>query len=268
MRVIILPSSTEVSQRAAKFIARQVERKPTSVLGLATGSTPLGTYRELIKLHEAGHFDCSQTTTFNLDEYVGLSPDHGQSYSFFMRENLFKYLNIDLARCHVPDGLAEDFESYCVSYEQEIQKAGGIDLQLLGLGSDGHIAFNEPTSSLASRTRLKALTQQTRLDNARFFDSLAEVPTLAVTMGIGTILEARNILLLACGAKKASAVRSMIEGPISSFVPASALQLHANVTVILDEPAAGWLIKRDYYLACEQVQQGLEKGPHSSISWE
>ncbi len=258
MRVVILQSAEEVSRRAAEMFVAQLKRRPGAVLGLATGSTPLATYQRLIELYRSGQVSFAQATTFNLDEYVGLAPDHPQSYHHFMHTNLFSQIDVDPRRCHVPDGLAEDYFEYGRQYEQAIQAAGGIDLQLLGIGSDGHIAFNEPGSSLASRTRLKALTAETRRDNARFFNSLDEVPKLAVTMGVGTILEARRIILLATGSGKADAVRQFIEGPISSQITASALQYHPAVTVFLDEAAAHTLERRDYYMEVEAVQRELE----------
>ena len=202
LRVIIEPTPAEVDRRAARFIADLVRRKPDCVLGLATGTTPLGTYRELIRLHREESLDFSHVTTFNLDEYVGLAPSHPHSYRYFMQKNLFEHLNFDPSRTHVPDGRALDFDAHCRQYEQRIRDAGGIDLQVLGIGSDGHIAFNEPGSSLGSRTRLKTLTGETVRDNARFFGSEEQVPRLAITMGVGTILESQRCLLLALGAGK------------------------------------------------------------------
>lgn len=258
MRVVILKTAEEVSQRAAEIIANVVQQQPQAVLGLATGSTPLATYQRLIEHYRSGELSFAQVTTFNLDEYVGLGPAHPQSYRCFMQRELFQHIDIDPARCHVPDGLVGDYESYGKHYEQSIADAGGIDLQLLGIGTDGHIAFNEPGSSLASRTRLKALTEQTRRDNSRFFDSFEDVPRLAISMGVGTILESRRILLLATGASKANAVRAFIEGAVTSQITASALQLHPAVTVVLDEHAAAWLQRRDYYHEVEAVQRDLE----------
>ncbi|MGN6544403.1 MAG: glucosamine-6-phosphate deaminase [Aureliella sp.] len=258
MRVVILKNAEEVSKRAAEIVANVVQQKPAAVLGLATGSTPLATYQRLIELYQAGQVSFAQVKTFNLDEYVGLAPSHPQSYHYFMHSQLFEQIDVDPARCHVPDGQAGDYRTYGQQYEQAIAEAGGIDLQLLGIGTDGHIAFNEPGSSLASRTRLKALTEQTRRDNSRFFDSLDQVPKLAISMGVGTILEARQILLLATGQSKADAVRSFIEGPVTSQITASALQLHPDVIVLLDEAAAQWLQRRDYYDEVEAVQRELE----------
>lgn len=258
MRVVILPNADEVSTRAADLICQTLADKPDAVLGLATGGTPLGTYQELIRRNNANTVDFASATTFNLDEYIGLPKEHPQSYRSFMHQNLFSLVNLDPNRCHLPDGESSDLLQACVHYEELIRQSGGIDLQLLGIGSDGHIAFNEPGSSLASRTRVKALTEQTRSDNARFFNSPDEVPKLALTMGIGTILESRKIVLIATGEGKASAVRSFIEGPLSAQVPASALQLHPSVTVLVDEPAANWLVRKPYYRHVEALQRELE----------
>ncbi len=260
MRVIIQPDAEAASRRAARFVADLVRKKPQCVLGLATGSTPLGVYRELIRLHREEGLDFSQVTTFNLDEYVGLAPTHPQSYRCFMQQNLFDHVNLRPERTNVPDGRALDFELHCRQYEQKIKDAGGIDLQVLGVGSDGHIAFNEPGSSLGSRTRLKSLARETVRDNARFFGGEEHVPRLAITMGVGTILESRRCLLLAFGTHKAVAVRDTIEGPITAQVTASALQLHREVIAILDQPAASQLARRDYYAEVEQAQTLLESG--------
>ncbi len=259
MRVVVLPTADDVSRRAAEVIVGIVQKKSNAVLGLATGGTPLGTYRELINAYQSEKIFFREVTTFNLDEYVGLGPEHPQSYRSFMRQHLFCQADFDEVKCHVPDGLASDYEKYCESYEQKIRDAGGIDLQLLGIGTDGHIAFNEPGSSLASRMRLKGLTKETRVDNSRFFSAGEEVPYLAVTMGVGTILEARQILLLATGANKSNAVKAFIEGPVTAQVTASALQLHPEVTVLLDETAAGELQRREYYDEVERIQLQVEQ---------
>ncbi len=259
MRVVVLKAADDVSRRAAEVMVGFVQKKSNAVLGLATGGTPLGTYRELISAFQAGRISFRDVTTFNLDEYVGLGPDHPQSYRCFMRQHLFCQADFDESKCHVPDGLADDYEDYCESYEQMIRDAGGIDLQLLGIGTDGHIAFNEPGSSLASRMRLKGLTKETRVDNSRFFAAGEVVPYLAVTLGVGTILEARQVLLLATGANKANAVRAFIEGPVTAQVTASALQFHPHVTVLLDEAAAGWLQRREYYDEVERIQLQVEQ---------
>jgi glucosamine-6-phosphate deaminase len=247
MEIIIAETYKEMSKLAADVIERQLLRKPSSVLGLATGSTPVGLYQELVRRHKEEGLDFSKVITFNLDEYLDLSPSHPQGYRYFMDENLFNHINVDPKNIHVPYGHAEDVDEFCAWYEEEIKQAGGIDIQVLGIGADGHIAFNEPGSSLGSRTRLKTLTQQTIEDNARFFDKPDEVPRFAITMGVGTILEAKEILLLANGAKKAEIVAQALEGPITAQVSASALQMHRHVTVIVDGEGGSKLRRADYY---------------------
>ncbi|NOY09539.1 MAG: glucosamine-6-phosphate deaminase [Spirochaetes bacterium] len=247
MEVILTEDYNEMSKISAGEIARQVRKKPNSVIGLATGSTPLGTYKELIRLHKEEGLDFSKVITFNLDEYLGLPPAHKESYNFFMWENLFKHININPENVHVPQGMVEDAEEFCEWYEKEIEKAGGIDLQLLGIGSDGHIAFNEPGSSFGSRTRVKTLEEQTIEDNSRFFNSIDEVPHFAITMGVGTILEARKIVLAANGKNKAQVCARFIEGPIDSQITASALQLHPHAVIVLDEAASSQLKRKKYY---------------------
>ncbi len=265
MRVIVEASRNAVAKRAAGFVAEIVRRKPTCVLGLATGGTVVEMYNELISLHRDEGLDFSRVVSFNLDEYVGLGPAHTQSYRYFMQQNFFDHINIDLRNTHVPDGRALDFEAHCEQYEKKIKEEGGIDLQVLGVGTDGHIAFNEPGSSLGSRTRLKTLAPETILDNARFFASREDVPRLAVTMGVGTILESRRCLLLATGAAKARAIRNTIEGPVTAQVTASALQLHREVVAIVDEDAARLLERRDYYLEVEEAQVQLRTGQMSGL---
>lgn len=247
MEIIITESYEEMSRLAADIIERQLLKKPSSVLGLATGSTPVGTYQELVRRHKEEGLDFSKVITFNLDEYLDLSPSHDQSYRYFMDHNLFNHINVDARNIHVPYGHAEDVEEFCAWYESEIVRAGGIDLQVLGIGGDGHIAFNEPGSSLGSRTRLKTLTRQTIEDNARFFKDMEAVPRFAITMGVGTIMEAKEILLLANGAKKAEIVAEALEGPITAQVSASVLQMHQEVTVLLDAEAGSKLKRADYY---------------------
>ncbi len=258
MRVVVLDSPQEVSCRAAELFCQTIRSRPNSVLGLATGGTPLGTYNALVERYRAGEVSFAQCTSFNLDEYVGLGAEHEQSYASFMRKNFFDRVDIPHARCFLPDGTAKDLQAAALAYEAQVAEAGGIDLQLLGVGSDGHIAFNEPGSSLASRTRIKALTERTRRDNARFFSSIDEVPRLSITMGVGSILDARRILLIATGSNKASAVRALIEGPLTAQVPASALQLHPHATVVLDQEAASWLTRIDYYREVEHIQCEIE----------
>jgi glucosamine-6-phosphate deaminase len=247
VEVIITPSPGEASGRAAAIAAALIRARPRAILGLATGGTPLGFYAELAAMHARGEVDFSQVTTFNLDEYVGLGPGHPRSYAHFMREHFFSRINIDPSRIHIPDGLARDIPAHCEAYESAIREAGGIDLQLLGLGSDGHIGFNEPGSSLGSRTRLKTLTERTIQDNARFFASPAEVPRHVITMGVGTILDARRCMVLAFGEQKAAAVAAMAEGPVTADAPASALQFHPGCKLLIDEAAAARLKRADYY---------------------
>lgn len=248
MQVIIRLNYDEMSREGAGIVSREMKKKKGKfVLGLATGSTPLGLYKELIRMHREEGLDFSKVITFNLDEYYGISPDHDQSYNYFMHENLFKHINIKKRNVHIPDGMAKDVEKFCKRYEKMIRDAGGIDLQVLGIGSDGHIAFNEPASSLGSRTRLKTLTEQTIKDNSRFFKNKDDIPKYAITMGVGTIFEAHRCILLASGAKKAEVVARAVEGPVTAEITASALQLHRDTTIILDEEAAGKLSRREYY---------------------
>ncbi len=248
MLVILKRDDEEISRQAAQLIAGAVRKKPALALGLATGSTMVGVYKHLVSLYKQGALDFSRVVTFNLDEYLGLSAAHPRSFHYFMRENLFARVNVDPRNIHIPDGtIRGDYDQYCASYEESIRKAGGIDLQLLGIGRNGHIGFNEPTSSIGSRTRLKVLSKETLDDNSKFFAPGEESPRCAITMGIGTILEARKVLLLATGASKSQAIAKSIEGPITSAVSASALQLHPDVTFIVDDAAASQLTQRDYY---------------------
>lgn len=259
MRVIIEQNSELASLKAAQFVAQLVRHKPNCNLGLATGSTPLACYRELIRMHHEEGLDFSSVTTFNLDEYVGLGPNDETSYRYFMSENLFKHINVRPELTNVPDGRALNFENYCRSYEQKIVDCGGIDLQILGIGSDGHIAFNEPGSSLGSRTRVKTLTSRTIADNARFFGHVDRVPRLSITMGVGTILESKVCLLIALGKHKADAIQKTVEGPVTAQVTASALQLHREVIVVLDEESASKLDRREYYDEVERTQKLVEQ---------
>ena len=248
MLVILKRDNEEVNEQTAQLIAGAIKKNPALNLGLATGNTMVGLYKHLVRLYQAGSLDFSQVTTFNLDEYLGLPATHPQSFHYFMQENFFRHVNVPPRNIHIPDGsIRGHYDAYCASYEQSIRAAGGIDLQLLGIGRNGHIGFNEPTSSLASRTRLKVLSRETLDDNANFFRAGEESPRCAITMGIGTILEARKILLLATGDSKATAISKSIEGPITCAVSASALQLHPDVTFLLDEPAAAQLTQRNYY---------------------
>ncbi|OLE12407.1 MAG: glucosamine-6-phosphate deaminase [Acidobacteria bacterium 13_1_20CM_4_56_7] len=244
MLLALKSSPEEVGREAARIVANAVRRNPELRLGLATGNTTVGMYKELIRLHEHEGLDFSRVITFNLDEYLGLSADHPRSFRHFMQQNFFSQVNIPPRSIHIPNGsIKGDYQQYCASYEQKIRDAGGIDLQVLGIGRNGHIGFNEPTSSIGSRTRLKVLSKDTTEDNRKFFASGEEIPQCAITMGIGTILDAKRILLLATGSSKAAAIAAAIEGPLTASVTASALQLHADVTFIVDQQA-GALLKR------------------------
>ena len=256
MEIIVKKDYEEMSKEAAKIVKNRLLKKPNLVLGLATGSTPIGLYKELIRMHKEEGLSFKEVKTFNLDEYYGLSPEHPQSYHYFMKENLFKDIDIDSQNIQVPDGLAKEIEEYCSSYEEEIKRCGGIDLQVLGIGGDGHIGFNEPGSSLGSRTRLKTLDEGTIKDNSRFFGSIEEVPKYAITMGIGTVMDCKEIILLASGKNKAEVVARAIEGPVTSQVTASILQFHPRVIAILDEDAASSLKRRDYY---KFVEEGVKR---------
>jgi glucosamine-6-phosphate deaminase len=259
MEIIVKDTYEEMAKAAAELVAHTLNSKPNAVLGLATGSTPLGVYQELVRMHKEGALDFSEVATFNLDEYVGLPARHPQSYHYFMHENLFKHINIPPQNIHIPSGTTDNYPAFCAWYEQRIKEYGGIDLQILGIGSDGHIGFNEPTSSLGSRTRLKTLARSTIEDNARFFDTPEDVPTYAITMGVGTIMEARKAVLLANGKSKAGAVAAAIEGPITSLITASALQLHPDAVFFLDREAASELKMLDYYKWIQQKKPGAPK---------
>ncbi|AUZ36099.1 glucosamine-6-phosphate deaminase [Arthrobacter sp. PGP41] len=246
MEIIILPAPADVARTAADAIEEQVRRGP-SVLGLATGSTPLGTYQELIERHRTGGLSFAGAQAFLLDEYVGLPSTHPQSYHSVIRDEFTASVDFDADAVHGLDGMAEDLRAEAEQYEARIAAAGGVDIQILGIGTDGHVGFNEPMSSLASRTRIKTLTRQTRQDNARFFDHADDVPDHVLTQGLGTIREARHLLLLAMGEAKAEAIAAAVEGPVAANCPASALQLHPHVTVLVDEAAASLLAHRAYY---------------------
>lgn len=248
MEVVIVESPEAGSKLAADAIADLLRAKPAAVLGLATGSTPLGVYDALVDLHENEGLSFAQARGFALDEYVGLPADHPESYREVLRREIVSRVDFAPGAVRSPDGWASDLTAACQDYEQAIRDAGGIDLQILGIGTDGHIGFNEPLSSLASPTRVKTLTQATREDNARFFDGNVDaVPLHVLTQGIGTILRARHLVLLAWGANKADAVAQTVEGPVRAMMPASALQLHPHATIIVDEPAAAGLTQSGYY---------------------
>jgi len=247
MELIIQPDLESAAQLVARIVAHEVRTNPRTVLGLATGSTMEAVYRHLVRMHREEKLDFSGVRTFNLDEYVGLDPTDPHSYRHFMNEHLFGQVNLYLQNTHLPNGRAADLGAECRHYEKLITDAGGIDLQLLGIGKSGHIGFNEPLSALKSRTREKALSPTTIAQNASFFGGEAKMPRRAITMGVGTILDARRCLLLATGEAKADIIAQAVEGPITSMVTASALQLHAKATVIVDEAAAAKLKEKEYY---------------------
>ena len=241
MKLIIVETSEQMSRRAAELFAQRIRSNPKIVLGLATGGTPERMYAELVRLHREEGLDFSQVVTYNLDEYLGIPGTHDQSYRYFMNKNLFDHINIAKENTHVLNGLATDAGKECADYETAIKNAGGIDLQLLGIGSNGHIAFNEPGSPADSRTGVVDLTENTIKDNARFFENADDVPKQALSMGNGTIMEAKEIVLIADKESKAAAIFKSIEGPVTEEVPASILQKHPNCTFIIDRAAAGKL---------------------------
>ena len=238
MELIVVKNYEEMSKKAASIISSQVVIEPNSVLGLATGDTPLGMYKELIKKYKENEVDFSKVKTFNLDEYYGLERDNIQSYYFYMINNFFKFINIDSNNINIPNGTSNDIEENCLNYESKIKEAGGIDIQVLGIGVNGHIGFNEPNVNFEAQTHLVNLNENTIKSNARFFNSIDEVPKKAISMGIKTILQSKKIILLASGESKAEAVYNTVKGKISPEIPSSILQLHQNVTIILDESAA------------------------------
>jgi len=261
LEVIIKATYEEMSKETAEIIRDAIQRKPNLVLGLATGSTPVGTYRELIRMHKEEGLDFSEVVTFNLDEYVGLPPNHEQSYNYFMYDNLFKHINVDKKNIHIPNGITPDLEAHCEWYEEQIRDAGGIDIQILGIGSDGHIAFNEPGASLASRTHIEGLAEPTIRDNARFFEGkMEDVPKFAITMGVGTIMDAKHCILMANKKSKADAIAKCVEGPITSQITSSALQMHPNTSIIVDEDASSKLKRALHYKwVYENKKRLLEK---------
>ena len=247
MEVIIQPNPEAAAALVARVVDHDLRANPHLVLGLATGTTMERVYRHLVTLHKEEHLDFSLCSTFNLDEYVGLLPSDPNSYRHYMEHHLFRHVNIDTRNTHLPNGMANDLEGECRNYEALIHRFGGIDLQLLGIGKAGHIGFNEPLSALRSRTRVKALTPTTIKQNAPFFGGEDRMPRRAITMGVGTIIEARRCILLATGESKAEVVAQAVEGPITSMVSASTLQLHPRCTVVVDEAAASNLKEKDYY---------------------
>lgn len=248
MEVVILPDAREIGAVAADTIGGLLAAQPDAVLGLATGSSPLTIYDELASRCAAGRISFARARGFTLDEYVGLPADHPERYRNVIDTVFVSRVDFAPGAVHGPDGLATDIPAACAAYEEEILRAGGIDLQILGIGTDGHIGFNEPGSSLASRTRIKTLTRQTRMDNARFFDGdVDQVPTHCLTQGLGTIMDARHVVLVATGRSKAEAVHQLVEGPVSAMWPATILQHHRHATVLLDDSAANRLQLVDYY---------------------
>ena len=246
MRILVCKDYESMSKKAAQIILSQVTLKPNSVLGLATGSTPIGMYKNLVDMYKNGVVDFSDIITFNLDEYYKLPITNEQSYHYFMQENLFNHININPANIHIPNGMADNIEKECEEYENSIKDAGGIDIQILGIGRNAHIGFNEPTTSFEKGTHLVDLTPSTIEANARFFKSEDEVPKKAITMGTGSIFKARKIVMLACGEDKADAIYNTVYGKITPKIPASILQLHDDVVLILDEAAASKLSPSDY----------------------
>lgn len=237
MRIYKAKDYDEMSRKAANIISAQVIMKPDCVLGLATGSSPIGTYKQLIEWYQKGDLDFSAVTSINLDEYKGLTKDNDQSYAYFMYGNLFKHINIDMNRTNLPNGMAEDADAECARYDQVIDNAGGIDLQLLGLGHNGHIGFNEPDSVFPKQTHLVTLTESTIQANSRLFDNIDDVPRYAFTMGIQTIMQAKKIVVVVSGEDKAAIVAKAFFGPVTPQVPASILQLHSDVSIVGDEAA-------------------------------
>ena len=263
MEVIIQLTYAQLVRVSAEIIRDALRKKPNLVLGLATGSTPIGLYEALARMHKTEGLDFSSVTTFNLDEYVGIPSNHPHSYHTFMATHFFNAVNIRAENCHIPQSTAVAHEEFCEKYEAAIVNAGGIDIQVLGIGKDGHIGFNEPSSSLGSRTRIKTLTQSTLEANAPHFGgTLDAVPKMAITMGVGTIMEARQCLLLASGKSKAEAIAHAVEGSITAEVPASVLQMHPRTVVVIDEAAASQLKRVDYYKQVYSNKQKLLSQKH------
>lgn len=251
MEIIIQPSNLHIATIAAEKICDALKKTPNLVLGLATGSTPIALYKILVQKHKNGELDFSQVTAFNLDEYIGIPCHHPQSYHTFMAKHFFDHVNIPQENQHIPLNSMGNFESYCEEYEKKIKDSGGIDIQILGIGTDGHIGFNERGSSLSSRTRPVTLSESTLKANAIHFNSdKSAVPEMAITMGVGTIMEAKQCILLASGKTKSVAIVNAVEGPITASVPASVLQMHPNTYIIIDEDAASELKEIEYYKRC------------------
>lgn len=242
MRIIIADNDQEMSRKAAAMVTSQVVLKPDCVLGLATGDTPLGMYKELIKSYENGDVDFSKVTTFNLDEYYGLDKENKQSYAYYMKAHLFKHINVVKENIHIPNGMAIDINEECENYEAQIYNKGGIDLLVLGIGANGHIGFNEPDTHFIAETHRVMLKKETINDNSRFFNSREETPTMAISMGIRAIIQSRMLLMLVSGKAKTDAIYKTIKGTIRPDVPASILQIHPNATIMIVKSAAGLLL--------------------------
>lgn len=248
MRILVCKNYDEMSKKAAQMILSQVTLKPDSVLGLATGSTPIGMYKELVKMYNEKLIDFSEVSTFNLDEYYNLPKTSDQSYDYFMRVNLFNHINVKNENIHIPNGMASNVELECETYDKQIKESGGVDIQVLGIGHNAHIGFNEPTINFERGTHLVDLKESTIEANARFFEKIEDVPKKAITMGTGSIFKARKIMLLACGDSKADAIYNTVYGKVIPEVPASILQFHNDIVLILDEAAASKLNPEDYKL--------------------
>ena len=249
MRIIVCENYEEVSKKAAQMILSQVTLKPNSVLGLATGSTPIGMYENLVKLNKNGDIDFSEVRTFNLDEYYNLPKENDQSYHYFMYQNLFNHININPANIHIPNGMTNDVDAECERYDSLIKEAGGVDIQVLGIGNNAHIGFNEPTVNFEKGTHLVELEESTIEANSRFFDNIEDVPKKAITMGVGSIFKSKKILLIATGENKAEAIYNTVYGKVVPEVPASILQFHSDIVLILDKDAAKLLKEEDYKIA-------------------
>lgn len=241
MKLIVVDNYEKLSKVAAYEFAKVIKEKPNAVLGLATGSSPVGMYNELIKMYENKELDFSKVTTVNLDEYIGLNPEHEQSYRQFMNKNLFSHINVNIEKTFVPNGLAKNLEVECKEYDKKIIELGGIDIQLLGVGNNGHIAFNEPDNELYSETHIISLSENTIKANARFFDNIEDVPKKAITMGVGGIMKAKKIILIASGENKAEAIKGLLSGKVTTENPVSLLQMHNDVTIIVDKEAAKFI---------------------------
>ncbi|MBB1318824.1 glucosamine-6-phosphate deaminase [Shewanella sp. SR43-4] len=260
MQIIILDNPDQVATHAEQWVTEVIKQKSTPVLGLATGTTPIQLYKRLVQSHQTAQLSFANVTTFNLDEYHNIAADNAQSYRKFMKDNLFDHIDIDQNKTFLP--ICQQDQNPRIqglAYEKKIRNAGGIDLQILGIGANGHIGFNEPTSSLVSRTRIKTLTKQTLQDNSRLFDKDEYQPTMAMTMGIATILDARYVLLMATGTNKAAAVKQMIMGPVTAMCPASALQMHENAIILLDKEAACELSDQEYFIWANQEHQKINQ---------